>query len=77
MVMRAPFSEYTTQWIHNVNRGGLFKVNDTAYVLFRRIEACMQDNFKNVLKPTASSYNADNKDTIIDSDLNVHAPFST
>ena len=61
------FLEYTTQWIHDLNRGGLFEVNDTAYVLFQRIEACMRDNLKIVLKPTASRYNIDNKEKIIDS----------
>ena len=30
--------DYTAQWIREVNRGGLFEVNDTAYLLFREIE---------------------------------------
>lgn len=30
--------EYTRKWIHLVNRGGLFEVNDMTYMLFREIE---------------------------------------
>lgn len=30
--------EYTTKWIELVNRGGLYEINDTAYILFREIE---------------------------------------
>ena len=30
--------EYTRKWIHLVNRGGLFEVNDTVYNFFREIE---------------------------------------
>ena len=37
------FLEYTTEWVHKVNRGDLFEVNDTAFSLFREIELGMQD----------------------------------
>lgn len=30
--------EYTTKWIQIVNRGGLFEIGDTAYILFKEIE---------------------------------------
>ena len=33
--------DYTAQWIREVNRGGLFEVNDTAYLLFREIQLSM------------------------------------
>ena len=30
--------EYTTKWTGLVNRGGLFEINDTTYMLFKEIE---------------------------------------
>ena len=30
--------EYTTKWTRLVNRGGLFEINDTAFMLFKEIE---------------------------------------
>ena len=33
-----PFLEYTKLWIHKVNRGGLFKVNNDVFLLFRAME---------------------------------------
>ncbi len=30
--------DYTREWCLKVDRGGLFEVNDTAYLLFRIIE---------------------------------------
>lgn len=32
------FYAYTTEWIKSVDRGGLFHVNDTTYILFKAIE---------------------------------------
>ena len=32
------FLEYTCAWMTQVNRGGLFELNDTAYCLFKEIE---------------------------------------
>ena len=32
------FSEYTTEWIHQVDRGGLFHVSEQAYLFFRALE---------------------------------------
>ena len=32
------FYEYTTEWIHQVDRGGLFHVNEQAYLFFRALE---------------------------------------
>ena len=31
------FSEYTTEWVHRVNRGDLFEVNDTHFPCFVRL----------------------------------------
>lgn len=35
------FLEYTTEWVHKMNRGGLFEVNDTTFSLFCNIELGM------------------------------------
>lgn len=54
------FLEYTTEWVHRVNRGDLFEVNDTALSLFREIELGMRDRLSVILK--SSSVETDQKD---------------
>lgn len=57
------FLEYTTEWVHRVNRGGLFEVNDTAFSLCREIELGMRDRLSAILK---SSYvETDQKDQLV------------
>ena len=43
MVSYATFLEYTTQWISKINRGGLFEVNDRAYLLFRDVSEVLRE----------------------------------
>ena len=33
---------YTSEWIAKINRGGLFEINDTAYLLFCKIEVTLR-----------------------------------
>ena len=46
------FLKYTRAWTEEVNRGGLFEVNDNAYVLFKEIELNLQNNLQTHLQPT-------------------------
>lgn len=32
------FLSYTKKWVDSVNRGGLFRVNESVYLFFRRVE---------------------------------------
>lgn len=57
------FLDYTSEWVHKVNRGGLFEVNDTAFSLFREIELGMRDRLSAILK--ASSVETDQKDRLV------------
>jgi len=64
------FFEYTTKWIKQVNRGGLFKVSDDAYHLFREIEIAMQYKLTGHIKATTTMSSAESvkgKNKIIDS----------
>ena len=45
------FPTYATKWIQQVNRGGLFVVNDRAFDLFRRIEIEIRDTLPTLLGP--------------------------
>ena len=45
------FLKYTRAWIEQVNRGGLFEVNDIAYMLFKEIEVSLQSNLQTHLQP--------------------------
>ena len=46
------FLKYTRAWIEQVNREGLFEINDTAYMLFKEIELNLQDNLQKHLQRT-------------------------
>ena len=46
------FLRYTRAWLEQINRGGLFEVNDTAYMLFKEIEVHLQSNLQKHLQPT-------------------------
>ena len=59
------FLEYTTQWISKINRGGLFEVNDRAYLLFREIEMNLQCKLSEVLRET--TVQQDRKEELISS----------
>ena len=39
------FLSYTKTWINRVDRGGLFPVNNTAYLLFKQLEIKVQKNY--------------------------------
>ncbi|XP_002733129.1 uncharacterized protein LOC100372608 [Saccoglossus kowalevskii] len=39
------FLSYTTEWVEKENRGGLFPINDTAYLFFRRVEHFIRLHF--------------------------------
>ena len=49
------FPTYATKWIQQVNRGGLFVVNDQAFALFRQIEIDIRDTLPNLLGPNFTS----------------------
>lgn len=55
--------EYTTEWVHRVNKGEIFDVNDTAFSLFREIELGMRDRLSAILK--SSSVETDQKDQLV------------
>ena len=57
------FLEYTTEWVHRVNRGGLFEVNDTAFSLFLEIELGVWDRLSATLK--SNSVETDQKDRLV------------
>ena len=57
------FLEYTTEWVSEVNRGGLFEVNDTIFALFQEIELCIRDKLTSVL--ASSTTQSDQKDKLI------------
>ena len=40
------FLSYTKAWISRVDRGGLFPVNNTAYLLFKQLEIEVQKSYK-------------------------------
>ena len=58
--------EYTSQWVSKVNRGGLFEVNDMAYLLFREIEINLRDKLTKLLQPSAT-VQLDRKEELITS----------
>lgn len=45
----ADFTAYATEWIQEVNRGGLFEVSDSAYELFRMLELLIRDGVPNLV----------------------------
>ena len=61
--------DYTTHWIAKVNRGGLFEVNDTTYLLFREIEMNLRGQLLKTLQPSISTAHVqlDKKDELVTS----------
>jgi len=49
------FSEYTTEWIRQVDRGGLFHVSEQAYHFFRALELKTRITLPDHLKLMRSS----------------------
>lgn len=47
--------EYTSKWTRQVNRGGLFEVNDMCFSLFREIELKTQQHLPSVISQSTSS----------------------
>lgn len=62
------FLDYTKEWIHKVNRGGLFEVNNGAYMLFESIELASCEKLKEHLEgqQTALNLSCTDKRSIID-----------
>ena len=54
MTRHQKYHEYTTKWIKQVNRGGLFQVNDDAYHLCHEIEIAMQYKLTEHIKATTT-----------------------
>ena len=46
MAIEDSFLDYTKEWIHKVNRGGLFEVNNGAYMLLASIEIASCEKLK-------------------------------
>ena len=60
------FLEYTTKWMELVNRGKLFEINDTAYMLFKEIELKLRRHLLAALKRgTCSPFVCSQRETII------------
>ena len=62
--------EYTTQWVSKVNRGGLFEINDMAYLLFREIENNLRDKLTYQLHPSSALSELDKKEQLVSTALN-------
>ena len=63
------YIEYTKRWIHAIDRGGLFRINDEVYVFFHEIERLVRKFLKLVAQDVEQS-----KQEIMDevtSDTNV------
>ena len=58
--------KYTSQWVSKVNRGGLFEVNNMAYLLFRETEINLRDKLTKLLQPSAT-VQLDRKEELITS----------
>lgn len=48
---------HCSYWIHLVNRGGFFEVNDTAYLLFKEIEVNLRGHITELLRPSTEVQN--------------------
>ena len=57
--------EYTSEWTRQVNRGGLFEVNDMCFSLFREIELKTRQHLPSVLSQSTSSDSDSNKKEIV------------
>ena len=62
------FLDYTKEWIHKVNCGGLFEVNNGTYMLFESIELASCEKLKEHLEgqQTALNLSCTDKRSIID-----------
>ena len=57
--------EYTTKWTTLVNRGWLFEINDTAYMLFREIELKVRKHLFIAFERSTSMSDYDKRKTIV------------
>ncbi|XP_070545895.1 uncharacterized protein [Ptychodera flava] len=62
----ATFLSYTTEWVNKENRGGLYTVNDTAYLFFRRVEFFIRKHNRVLLSNNASNIHELVSDEILD-----------
>ena len=65
------FLEYTKMWTSLVNRGGLFELNDTTYLLFKSIELKTQDILPHHLKKLDTTATKEDIIQAIKTDENV------
>ena len=53
--------EYTRNWTALINRGGLFELNDTAYLLFKEIELNVRKHLFITLQQKSSNVASSDK----------------
>ena len=71
--VESSYYNYTKIWVESVNRGGLFEVNNNAFLFFRTLELSIQSSLSDHLtsgKMTKDQYIATL--TSIDNDLHTH-----
>ena len=47
--------EYTTEWTQRIDRGALFKVSDTAFMLFKQLDIRFRDTYLPILQQPSTS----------------------
>ena len=67
------FLEYSKHWIKDVNRGGLFELNDDGYLLFREIELATRNDLAITLLSPSQAAESEKKETIISRALTIPA----
>ena len=60
------FLTYTKTWIEKVNRGGLFPLNDVAFIFFTSVEKEVRDILPRYMATTSSKSKEDLKDIVIE-----------
>ena len=67
------FLEYRKHWIKDVNRGGLFELNDDGYLLFREIKLATRNDLAITLLSPSQAAESEKKETIISRALSIPA----
>ena len=57
--------EYTSKWTREINRGGLYEINDMCYSLFREIEIMTRQHLPSILSQSTLSDSDCNKKEIV------------
>lgn len=65
------YLDYSKKWIDLINRGGLFKLNNTAYCFFVELEMCIRKYLSDIFQGQSSVVNKDLiiKEIIVDEDI--------